>query len=162
MASVNLVVLEGNLTKSAELRYWNNNSPWCSFTIANNEYYKDEAGNYKGIPSFFDCVLKGKYGESMSKHLLKGRRVTVTGRLKQQTWTDEQGQKRSRVVIKVSELSLGALPSENKNTNYSGQPSGAEQQNYNTSGFDNTAVSQDVYSADMFDNTMNPEEEIPF
>ena len=106
MSNINQVWLEGNLVKAAELSRWSNGTPYCKFTIANNESYKDDAGNWVDIPSFFDCIMKGNYAESMSKHLLKGRRVSVTGRLTQNKWKDESGNNHFAVVIKVNEVSL--------------------------------------------------------
>ena len=106
MGNINSVIIEGNLTKSAELGHWTNGTAYCRFTIANNESYKDEQGNWVDIPSFFDCVMKGNYAEAMHKHLLKGRRVTVQGRLKQNKWKDENGVNKFAVIIKVEELSL--------------------------------------------------------
>ncbi|MBO7735117.1 MAG: single-stranded DNA-binding protein [Methanobrevibacter sp.] len=106
MANINQVVLEGNLVKAAELSRWNDGTPYCRFTLANNESYKDKDGNWIDIPSFIDCVCKGAYAESMHKHLLKGRHITITGRIKQSRWTDEAGNKRSAIVIKVNEISL--------------------------------------------------------
>ena len=106
MSNINSVILEGNLTKSAELGHWSNGTAYCRFTVANNESYKDDAGNWVDIPSFFDCVMKGNYAEAMHKHLLKGRRVTVQGRLKQNKWKDENGNNHFAVIIKVDELSL--------------------------------------------------------
>lgn len=106
MSNINNVIIEGNLVKAAELSHWSNGTPYCKFTIANNESYKDEQGNWVDIPSFFDCILKGNFAESMHKHLLKGRRITVQGRLKQNKWKDENGNNHFAVVIKVEELSL--------------------------------------------------------
>lgn len=105
MANINYVVLEGNLTASAVLSRWGDGTPYVRFTIANNEYYKKD-GKYQSVPSYIDCIVKGPYAESMSKYLLKGRHLSVTGRLKQNRWQDEQGNKRSAIVIKVSEISL--------------------------------------------------------
>ena len=106
MANINQVVLEGNLVKSAELSRWPDGTAYARFTIANNESYKDQNGQWQSIPSYFDCHCKGSYAEAMSKYLLKGKRLSVTGRLKQNRWQDEQGNKRSAVVVKVSEISL--------------------------------------------------------
>ena len=106
MSNINQVWLEGNLVKAAELSRWSNGTPYCKFTIANNESYKDDAGNWVDIPSFFDCIMKGNYAESMSKHLLKGRRVSVVGRLKQNKWKDENGNNHFAVIIKVQDVSL--------------------------------------------------------
>ena len=106
MANINQVWLEGNLTASAVLSRWGDGTPYVRFTIANNEYFKTSEGKYDSIPSYIDCIVKGNYAESMSKYLLKGRHLSVTGRLKQNRWQDEQGNKRSAIVIKVSEISL--------------------------------------------------------
>ena len=106
MANINQVVLEGNLTASAVLSRWADGTPYARFTIASNEYFKTSEGKYDSIPSYIDCIVKGNYAESMSKYLLKGRHLTVAGRLKQNRWQDEQGNKRSAIVIKVSEISL--------------------------------------------------------
>lgn len=106
MANVNMVILEGNLTQSAALSRWSNGTPYIRFTVASNEYYKKDDGSYESIPSFIDCQCKGSYAEVMAKHLLKGRHVTVTGRLKQSHWTDDSGQKHSTIFVKVSEISL--------------------------------------------------------
>ena len=108
MANINQVVLEGNLTASAVLSRWGDGTPYVRFTIANNEYFKTSEGKYDSIPSYIDCIVKGNYAESMSKYLLKGRHLTITGRLKQNRWQDEQGNKRSAVVVKVSEISLAS------------------------------------------------------
>ena len=73
MSNINSVVIEGNLTKAAELSRWTDGTPYCKFTIACNESYKDKDGNWSDIASFIDCLCKGGYAVSMSKHLLKGR-----------------------------------------------------------------------------------------
>ena len=106
MSNINLVCIEGNLTKAAELSRWTDGTPYCKFTIACNESYKDKDGNWVDIASFIDCMCKGGYAESMSKHLLKGRRITVTGRLKQNRWKDESGTSRTAVIVKVQDISL--------------------------------------------------------
>lgn len=133
MSNINTVVIEGNLVKAAELSRWNDGTPYCRFTIANNESYKDSAGNWVDITSFFDCMLRGNYGESMSKHLLKGRRVTVTGRLKQNRWKDEAGNNHSAILIKVQEVSLAPgsfQPKEEKLQNGAPSFKPVNQENY--------------------------------
>ena len=101
MGNINRVVVEGNLTQSAELSRWTDGTPYSRFTIAYNDSYKNrDTGEWQSIPSFFDCMCKGNYAEAMSKHLLKGRRISVEGKLKQQTWTDDQGIRHSKVIIR--------------------------------------------------------------
>lgn len=108
MSNLNVVVIEGNLVKAAELSHWNDGTPYCNFTLANNETYKQQDGTYNSIASFFDCALKGAYAETMAKYLLKGRGCKVVGRLKQQRW-EKDGQKYSRILIKVDELHLNPV-----------------------------------------------------
>lgn len=116
MANINSVIVEGNLVKAAELSYFNDGTPYCKFTIANNEYFKNNDGKYEGIASYFDCVIKGNYAKAMNEFLFKGRRVVVSGRLKQQKWQGEDGTKYSKVVIKVQELSLQNNAQNNQTT----------------------------------------------
>lgn len=152
MANINHVIVEGNLTKAAELSRWSDGTPYIRFTIANNEYYKKENGEYESIPSFFDCQCKGAYAEAMSKHLLKGRRITVDGRLKQQRWTDDQGVKHSAVVVRVKEISLSPFG------NNSFRPSEEGQQNEARRYEEDNYQPENNYDASMFDDS----EEIPF
>lgn len=108
MSDTNTVVLEGRLTRSAELKYGKNNNAVVTFSIANNESIKNADGKWDSIPNFFDCVMFGKYAESMSKHLTKGRSINVTGRLKQDRW-EKDGQKMSKVTVRVMDVSLGPI-----------------------------------------------------
>jgi single-strand DNA-binding protein len=151
MGNINNVIVEGNLTKSAELSRWGDGTAYIRFTIANNDYYKKENGEYESIPSFIDCQCKGPYAESMSKHLLKGRRITVSGKLKQQRWTDEQGVKHSAIVVRVNEISLTPFG------NNSFRPSEESQQN-EARRYESENYQPDNYDSSMFDDS----EEIPF
>ncbi len=154
MANINQVVVEGNLTQAATLSRWGDGTPYIRFTVANNEYYK-KGEEYESVPSYIDCICKGAYAEAMAKHLLKGRRITVTGRLKQNRWTDDQGIKHSAIVVKVNEISLAPFG------NNSFRPSQQNEQYNNSSAQmpeDNYDNQDDYSDCGMFDNS----EEIPF
>ena len=88
----------------------------------------------------------------MSKHLLKGRRITVDGRLKQQRWTDDQGIKHSATVIRVKEISLSPFG------NNSFRPSDESQQNEARRYEEDNYQPENNYDASMFDDS----EEIPY
>lgn len=108
---INQVVLVGRLTRDAELRYTNSGTPVASLSIACNEAVKQQDGSWQEQGHFFDCTLWGKQAESVNQYLTKGRQIAITGRLKQDTWVDQQsGQNRSKVVINVSNLELLASP----------------------------------------------------
>lgn len=157
MANINSVIVEGNLVKAAELSYFNDGTPYCKFTIANNEYFKNKDGKYEGIASYFDCVIKGNYAKAMNEFLFKGRRVVVSGRLKQQKWQGEDGTKYSKVVIKVQELSL-QNNAQNNQTTQSAQFEQIEQNNE----LQNQMPQENVPANNqMFDGTESFED-IPF
>ncbi len=146
--NINHVIVEGNLTQSAELSRWTDGTPYIKFTIAHNDSYKNkDTGVWQSIPSFFDCQCKGPYAEAMSKHLLKGRRISVEGKLKQQSWTGDDGARHSRVIIRVENISLAPFG------NNSFRPSEETQQ-----AAESYQMPPENYDSAMFDG----QEDIPF
>lgn len=104
MRDINVVVLIGNLTRDAELKYAKNGTAIVYFSIAvtrtrkQNDEWVDE-------PNFFDIDYFGKGAESISKYLLKGRMVGVEGELRQDRW-EQDGQARSKVSIVANNVKL--------------------------------------------------------
>ena len=105
MSDLNQVALHGRLTRSAELKYLNNESHTAitEFSIANNKSRKADDGSWTSDVSYFDCHIWGKYGEAIQKNLTKGRPVNITGRLKQDRWTRD-GKSYSKITVEVSEV----------------------------------------------------------
>lgn len=104
MSDTNIVIIEGRITRNAESKIAGTTTV-VNFSIANNLSFKQN-GEYKDSVSYFECELWGKYAESMFKYLTKGRKLTVTGRLVQQTWQDTAGKTHSRVKVRVSDMSV--------------------------------------------------------
>ena len=102
MASINRVVLVGNLTRDPELRTTPNGKSVCTLGLAVNEGYKNDAGEWVEKPNFFDIVVWGAQAESCSRYLSKGRPVAIDGRLSHRTWEDKDGGKRSKVEVIAS------------------------------------------------------------
>lgn len=100
----NIVSITGNLTRDAELRATKNESFILSFSIAVNERRKQEDGTWKDEPSYFDCKLFGKRAQGAAPYLVKGTKVTVQGKLRQERWQTKDGQNRSAVLIAVDEF----------------------------------------------------------
>jgi len=96
---VNLVALLGNLTRDPELRYTPNGSAVCQFGLALNRRYRTAAGELQEETTFLEVVVWGKQGEVVSQHMAKGRAVFVEGRLQQDTWETESGERRSRLKV---------------------------------------------------------------
>lgn len=102
MASLNRVMLIGNLTRTPELRVTPKGSVICQFGLAINREFKDEAGNKREETTFVDCEAWNKQGETIAKYCVKGRPLFVEGRLKLDTWDDKTtGQKRSKMKVVV-------------------------------------------------------------
>ena len=99
MASFNKVLLMGNLTRNPQLSYTPNQTAVCDFGIATNRKWNDQSGNPKDEVCFVDCRAFGRQAETIDKYLTKGRPVFVEGRLTYDSWTAQDGSKRSRLRV---------------------------------------------------------------
>lgn len=101
MASYNKVLLMGNLTRDPELRYTASNQPVAQIGLAVNRVYTTSAGEKREEVTFVDCDAWGRTAEIMSQYLSKGRPVFIEGRLRLDTWQDQQGQNRSKIKVVI-------------------------------------------------------------
>lgn len=101
---INVIVMEGRLTRNAEMKSAGS-SIVTTFSIANNQSYKKD-GNWIDNAYFYECEIWGPYGEAMRQYLNKGQKVIVSGQLVQSRWTDSDGKNRSADKIRVKELSI--------------------------------------------------------
>ncbi|MCG3175320.1 MAG: Single-stranded DNA-binding protein [Candidatus Omnitrophica bacterium] len=99
MASLNKVLLMGNLTRDPELKYIPNGSAVTSFTVAMNRSYKLQTGEKKEETAFVRVVVWGRQAETCNDYLKKGRAVFVEGRLQSRSWETPDGQKRSTLEV---------------------------------------------------------------
>lgn len=99
MASLNKVLLIGNLTRDPELRYIPSGSAVASFTLAMNRVYKLQSGEKKEEVSFVRVVVWGRMAEVCGEYLAKGSPVFVEGRLQSRSWDGPDGQKRSTIEV---------------------------------------------------------------
>jgi single-strand DNA-binding protein len=100
MASINRVVLVGNLTRDPELRNTPSGMSVCSLRLAVNTRRKDNAtGQWTEKPNYFDVTVWGAQGESCAQYLAKGRPVAIDGRLEWREWDAQDGTKRQAVEI---------------------------------------------------------------
>jgi len=103
--SINQVVLMGNLTRDPDLRQTPNGQNVCSFSLALNRSYKDQAGEWKEVTDFVDIVAWGPLGERVAQYLSKGRRCFVQGRLQSRSW-EQDGQKRSKLEVIANDVTF--------------------------------------------------------
>lgn len=100
MANFNKVYLIGNLTRDPELRVTPKGTAICQFGMAINRQFKGEDGAMRDDTTFVDIEAWGKQGETIAKHMTKGRPLFVEGRLKLDQWEDKtSGQKRSKLKV---------------------------------------------------------------
>lgn len=112
MPSLNKVLLMGNLTRDPELRVTPKGTPICQFSLAINRSFKLESGETREEVLYVDVEAWGKQGETIAKHVTKGRPLYVEGRLRLDTWEDKTTkEKRSRMKIVLEQFQfLGDRP----------------------------------------------------
>jgi len=96
MASYNRVILMGNLTRDPQLRYLPSNTAVCDFGLATNRRWRDQEGNQREEVCFVDIEVFGKQAEVVNQYMAKGRPILVEGHLRFESWTGQDGQKRSK------------------------------------------------------------------
>lgn len=99
MASLNKVLLIGNLTRDPDVRMLSNGRPVCNFGLALNRNYKDAEGNRKEEVTFVDVECYGPRAEAVGRFFTKGRSIFVEGRLKLDQWESKEGEKRSAIRV---------------------------------------------------------------
>jgi len=102
--AVNQIVLIGNLTRDAELKYTASGKAVSKFSIAVNEKRKVD-DEWKTKADFFEVVVWGQLGESLNQYLTKGKQIAVIGKLTQERW-EHDGQSRSKVVVTAFTIQL--------------------------------------------------------
>jgi single-strand DNA-binding protein len=101
MANFNKVLLIGNLTRDPQLSYTPNQTAVVDFGLAVNRRWKGQDGENKEETCFVDCRAFGRLAENMNKYLTKGRPLFVEGRLSFDSWTAQDGTKRSKHRVTV-------------------------------------------------------------
>jgi single-strand DNA-binding protein len=105
MASMNQVVIVGNLTDDPELRYTPNGAAVVKFRVAVNRRYQDATGQWKdGETSYFTVNGWRSLAENVAESLTRGTRVVVVGRLQMRSWETQEGDKRTVTEIEADEI----------------------------------------------------------
>jgi single-strand DNA-binding protein len=99
MASLNKVMVIGNLGADPEMRYTANGNAVTTFNVATNESWTDQAGERKERTEWFSVVTWNRLAETCAQYLTKGRSVYVEGRLQTRSWEAQDGQKRYRTEV---------------------------------------------------------------
>lgn len=107
MNDVNVVLVQGRLTRDGELKFTNGGTAVAHFSIATNKGIppKEEGGEWKTEVSYLDIEAWGRLAERVSPKLFKGTLVLVIGEIKQERW-EQDGQGRSRVKITAQTIQV--------------------------------------------------------
>jgi single-strand DNA-binding protein len=99
MASLNKVMIIGNVGGEPEMRFSPEGRPVTSFRVATNRVYTTPAGDRKQETEWFTVTAWGKLAEQCNQLLSKGRLVYAEGRLHTRTWDDQSGQRHYRTEV---------------------------------------------------------------
>ena len=107
MASVNKVILVGNLGADPETRYMPNGDAVANIRLATTESWKDKAsGEKKEITEWHRVVFYRKLAEIVGQYLKKGSAVYVEGRIRTRKWQDKEGQERYTTEIRGDQMTM--------------------------------------------------------
>ncbi|HEY3503386.1 MAG TPA: single-stranded DNA-binding protein [Actinocatenispora sp.] len=106
MANEPTTTIIGNLTADPEMSVTTSGVSWVRFNVASTpRRFDKQSGQYvDGEALFMRCVAWRELAEHITESLSKGTRVVVTGRLRQNTWETDDGQKRSSIDLDVDEI----------------------------------------------------------
>ena len=107
MASVNKVILVGNLGADPETRFMPNGDAIANIRLATTESWKDKAtGEKKELTEWHRVVFRAKLAEIVGQYLKKGSAVYIEGRIRTRKWQDKEGQERYTTEIEAREMQM--------------------------------------------------------
>lgn len=164
MASLNKVMLIGNLTRDPELRYIPSGSAVATFTVAVNRVYKTQTGEKKEQTSFIRIVVWGRRAEVCGEYLSKGSPVFVEGRLQSREWEGQDGQKRSTIEVVADNVQFLRGP-DRQGSGGAGGPASAKNappEDVETINLNEEAEPNTSAGNSSKNNSTKPDEEVPF
>lgn len=131
MASLNSVILMGNLTRDPELRTTPNGTSVASFGLAVNRRYR-QGDETKEEVCFVDITCFGRQAETASEYLSKGNLALIEGRLQWRSWETPEGQKRSKHEVIANNIQFMPRNSggQNEESYESARPATPSRQTY--------------------------------
>ena len=107
MASVNKIILVGNLGRDPEMRSFPNGDQVANITIATTDKWKDKAtGDMKEATEWHRVVFNGRLAEIAGQYLRKGSQVYIEGSLRTRKWTDKDGAEKSTTEVRADQMQM--------------------------------------------------------
>lgn len=138
MAGVNKVILVGNLGADPEVKHLEGDKVVAKLSLATTEAYKDKSGNRVENTEWHDLELWDGQAKIAEQYLKKGMQLYVEGKIKTDSWQDDQGQNRKKTKIRVLSFTMlsgkpegGGSPANTQNysaNTHSNQPSAVSEQ----------------------------------
>jgi single-strand DNA-binding protein len=122
MASVNKVILIGNLGADPEVRYTQNSQAVANFRIATTDVWTDREGNKQERTEWHNIVAWGKLGEICGQYLKKGKQIYVEGRIQTRQWEDKEGGKRYTTEVVANIMQMLGRPGDGEGGGGGGGP----------------------------------------
>jgi len=148
MASLNKVMLIGNLGKDPEVRYTAGGTAVASFSIATTEKFKGKSGEWEEKTEWHNITLWARLAEIAGEYLSKGKTVYIEGRLQTRKWQDKEGKDRYTTEIVGEKMQM--LSSKGEGGGGGQRPAARPAQQDHSQG--------SSYEEPVF----NPDDEIPF
>ncbi|HKE00446.1 MAG TPA: single-stranded DNA-binding protein [Planctomycetota bacterium] len=121
MASLNKVLLIGNLTKDPEVRQTPGGQSVCKIRMASTRRFKSQAGDMREDTTFVDVTVWGVRGDNLARFFKKGDPIFIDGRLTLEEWQDKQsGEKRSKLSVTAEDWQFVAAKGEGGSRGESG------------------------------------------
>ncbi len=128
MASINKVILIGNLGRDPEVRYTPNGAAVCNVSVATTRNWKDKnSGDKMEETEWHRVVFYDRLAEIAGEYLKKGRPVYVEGRLKTRKWQDKDGKDNYTTEIVAEQMQLLGGREGGGGGNYGGQSQGGDE-----------------------------------
>jgi single-strand DNA-binding protein len=106
MASLNKVMLIGNLGKDPEVRYTTSGTAVAGFSLATSERFKSKTGDWEERTEWHNITLWGRLAEIAGEYLAKGKTVYIEGRLQTRKWQDRDGRDRYTTEIVADKMQM--------------------------------------------------------
>ena len=107
MASINKVIIVGNLGKDPEMRTFPNGDPVANVTIATTDKWKDkQSGEMREATEWHRVVFNGRLAEIVGQYLRKGSQVYIEGSLRTRKWTDQAGVEKYTTEIRADQMQM--------------------------------------------------------
>jgi len=104
--TVNKVILVGRLGRDPELKYTPSGAPVAKFSLATDERYKDQTGEWQDRTEWHNIVVWSKLAETCGQYLTKGKLVYIEGTIRSRQWQDQTGNKRTSYEIVANRMQM--------------------------------------------------------